>query len=71
LSAGLTTEPNINEPDDFYRELLATHDSLSEQEQNKLNARLVLILANHVGDRSILREAMELALRDAVISNAD
>lgn len=60
----LITAPNIPDPDGFYAELLALHDGLSEAESHALNARLVLILANHVGDREALRAAMKLA-RDA------
>ncbi|MGD9863441.1 MAG: DUF2783 domain-containing protein [Pseudodonghicola sp.] len=57
----LTLTPNINGADDFYAELLATHEGLSTAESNKLNARLVLILANHIGDRAILSQALRAA----------
>ncbi len=46
----LTLTPNIAAPDDFYAALLATHDGLSCAESEALNARLILILANHIGD---------------------
>lgn len=57
----LVTEPNLPEHDGFYAELLAAHRGLSEAESHALNARLVLILANHVGDLEALREALALA----------
>ncbi|MCB9947671.1 MAG: DUF2783 domain-containing protein [Rhodospirillaceae bacterium] len=59
--ATLTTTPNIPDPDGFYAELLALHEGRAEAESHALNARLVLILANHIGDRQVLAEAMALA----------
>lgn len=49
--------------DAFYAELLSAHKGLSEAESHALNARLVLILANHVGDLDALRAALDLARR--------
>lgn len=57
----LILTPNINGVDDFYAELIATHEGLSDEQSHALNARLVLILANHVGDRSVLSAAMNAA----------
>ena len=57
----LIREPNLADPDDWYAELLAAHEGLSEAESRALDARLVLILANHVGDRTVLGEALALA----------
>ncbi|MEL6961395.1 MAG: DUF2783 domain-containing protein [Pseudomonadota bacterium] len=57
----LITEPNIQDPDSFYAELIATHEGLSEAESTALNARLILLLANHIGDRSVLKEALAAA----------
>lgn len=57
----LVTTPNIPRPDDFYAALLAVHDGLSKAESDALNARLILILANHVGDEQVLAEALEAA----------
>jgi len=55
--------PNIADPDGFYDELLKAHDGLSKDESTALNARLVLILANHIGNQDIFREALEIAKR--------
>lgn len=59
----LIQTPNIPDHDGFYAELLGAHKGLSAAESQALNARLVLILANHVGDRAALSEALELARR--------
>ena len=59
MSLNLT--PNIPDPDGFYDELLMAHQGLSKEESDALNARLILVLANHVGDREILREALKVA----------
>jgi Protein of unknown function (DUF2783) len=47
--------------DDFYEALLAAHQGLDEKESAALNARLVLLLANHIGSLPVLREALALA----------
>jgi hypothetical protein len=59
--ATLITTPNIPAPDDFYAELLALHDGHSTDDSHAINARLVLLLANHIGDRNVLRKAFEAA----------
>ena len=57
----LNLAPNISDPDGFYDELLALHQGLDKAESDALNARLILILANHIGDRQILRAAFSAA----------
>jgi hypothetical protein len=57
----LITKPNISGPDDFYAELLSLHASYPTEESHAINARLVLLLANHIGDRNVLRQAFEAA----------
>ena len=68
----LITEPNFHEPgkryfrdfspgDDFYQLLIDTHRDLSEAQSAMLNAKLILILSNHIGDISVLRDAMQIA----------
>lgn len=54
----LNTEPNIASPDDFYEALIDAHRGLSPEQSALLNAKLILLLANHVGDLGVLREAM-------------
>lgn len=57
----LNHELNLAEPDAFYEELIAAQRDLSEAQAELMNAKLLLILANQIGDRNILREALELA----------
>ncbi|MEO8675081.1 MAG: DUF2783 domain-containing protein [Casimicrobiaceae bacterium] len=59
--ATLNTEPNIPAPDDFYQDLIALHRDLSEGESALVNAKLVLLLANHIGDPEVLAAAMAAA----------
>ncbi|ASP21068.1 hypothetical protein ANTHELSMS3_02395 [Antarctobacter heliothermus] len=59
--ADLTLTPNLDRPDDFYAELIAAHDGLSEDESAALNARLILILANQIGDTQIISAALKAA----------
>jgi len=62
---GLNTEPNLPAPDDFYEELIGMHRGLTDEESALVNSKLILLLANHIGDPAILRAAIEAA-RDGV-----
>jgi hypothetical protein len=59
----LNTKANIAQPDDFYALLLGAHEGLTKTESDALNARLILLLANHIGDTEVLREALAAAAR--------
>jgi hypothetical protein len=59
--SNLNTKPNIPAADDFYAELLSLHEGKSKDESDAINARLILLLANHIGDQSILTEALNAA----------
>jgi hypothetical protein len=59
--AALNTEPNLPAPDDFYEQLIATHRGLSDAQSAMVNAKLVLLLANHIGDPDVLAQAMSAA----------
>ena len=70
----LETQPHFHEPgvrqrwayaagDGFYQALVAAHQGLTDAQSELLNARLVLLLANHIGDLAVLREALDLARR--------
>jgi len=61
----LITTPNLDAPDDFYEALIEAHQGLSTEESHAFNARLVLVLANHIGSTAVLRQAFEAASRDA------
>ena len=54
----LNTQPNIAQPDDFYQALIDAHAGLTEAQSAALNARLMLLLANQVGDLATLKEAI-------------
>lgn len=60
----LNREPNIPDPDGFYEELIACQRDLDDEQASLFQARLLLVLANHVGDRGVLTEAMQSARRD-------
>ena len=60
----LITDPNMAAPDDFYEDLIGLQRDLTEQESALVNAKLILLLANHVGDHDVLREAMAAARAD-------
>ena len=57
----LITTPNLSDPDGAYAALLLAHKGLSEAESQALNARLVLVLMNHLGDGPEFGEALNLA----------
>ncbi|PWK57334.1 DUF2783 domain-containing protein [Roseicyclus mahoneyensis] len=59
----LTLDPNMTAPDDAYAALIAAHDGLTREESEALNARLILILMNHVGDPRVILQAIETAKR--------
>jgi hypothetical protein len=68
----LNTDSNFHQPnqqvfrayragDDFYEALIETHLDLSDEQSEMVNARLVLLLANHIGDLDVLRQALDAA----------
>ncbi|MEC7962440.1 MAG: DUF2783 domain-containing protein [Pseudomonadota bacterium] len=57
----LNLSANLGNADNFYADLLAAHDGLSKAQSDALNARLILFLANHIGDNDTLREALQAA----------
>jgi len=71
----LNSDYNFHEPgrtifrayrpgDDFYQHLIDAHRDLSDAQSQKLNARLILLMANHIGDLAVLREAIAAAAED-------
>ena len=61
MDADLILTPNMDRPDDIYADLLAAHEGLSKAESDALNARLILILMNHIGRRAVLAQALQAA----------
>lgn len=62
--AMLNTAANLPAPDDFYEELIGLHRDLTETQSAFVNAKLILLLANHIGDPDVLRAAMAAARDD-------
>ena len=60
-SVALITEPNLDAPDPFYEALIETHRDMDEAQSHALNARLVLLLANHIGRQDVLLQALQAA----------
>jgi hypothetical protein len=59
----LSTSSNFAKPDDAFRAIVEAHRGLSDAESADLDAALVLVLANHIGDIDVLKEAIALAKR--------
>ena len=57
----LNVEPNLVSPDDFYERLTDMHRGLSDEQSRLVNAKLILLLSNHIGDMRVLEEAMAAA----------
>ena len=65
----LSTRSNFERPDDAFRAIVEAHRGLSDEQSADLDAALVLILANHIGDLEVLREAIALARRRRLKEN--
>jgi hypothetical protein len=57
----LNTELNLDSPDDFYQALVELHRDLLPEQSRLANAKLILLLANHIGDPAVLKQAMARA----------
>ena len=57
----MNVQPNIQNPDEFYHELVRLHDGLSVEQSLKLNAKIILLLANQVGDAAVLSSILAAA----------
>ena len=55
----LRTELGAENPDDFYARLIALHEGLTTEQSHKINAKVILLLANHVGDTDVLNEVLD------------
>ena len=61
MNTRLNVEPNLPDPDAFYELLIDSHQELDDEQSKMLNAQLILLLANHIGDLAVLREALAIA----------
>lgn len=59
--SGLITEVNLTDPDGLFEALMEAHRDLTPEASRRLDARLVLLLANHIGDMTVLRDAIAMA----------
>jgi hypothetical protein len=59
-------EQNIESPDDFYEVLVNAHDGLSDDESRRLNAKIILLLANAIGNKDLLEEIILTAQKSFV-----
>jgi hypothetical protein len=57
----LNTQPNLARPDEFYEALIDMHRDLSDEQSQMANAKLILLLANHIGDMAVLLDAIREA----------
>jgi hypothetical protein len=57
----LNTAPNIADPDGFYQELIDSQRGLTDEQAALMNCKLVLLLANHIGNRAVLSAALQAA----------
>jgi hypothetical protein len=64
----LNTAPNLPSPDDVYEAIIHAHEGLDEASSHKMNAMLVLILTNHIGDAAVIRAALDKA-RETVLAS--
>lgn len=62
--ASLDTHPNFAAPDDVYAMLVDAHRGLSDAQSQRVNVRLVLLLANHIGDPQVIADAIAAARED-------
>jgi uncharacterized protein DUF2783 len=65
----LSTSSNFTKPDDAFRAIVEAHRGLTDEQSADLDAALVLVLANHIGDIGVLREAIALAQRRMIDQN--
>jgi hypothetical protein len=65
----LSTRSNFGDPDTAYRLIVEAHRGLSDAQSADLDTALVLVLANHIGDLDVLREAIALAQRRMVAAD--
>ncbi|MDR5903400.1 DUF2783 domain-containing protein [Halomonas icarae] len=61
----LELSPNFSDPDAFYAALTEAHRERSEADSERINARLILLLANHIGEQQVLEEALSIAAADS------
>ena len=59
--SNLITDPNLVNADNTYAQLIDAHEGLSDEQRQALNARLILVLINHIGDDAVIQQALAAA----------
>lgn len=67
----INTDPNVDAPDEVYQLLVDAHRDLAPEQSRLLNAKLILLLANHIGDKAVLAAAVDLARAGMTPRTAD
>ena len=67
MTRKLLTEPRIARPDDLYAALIEAHRGLDAAASERLNAKLILLLTNHIGNTEVVEEALAVARRDLAV----
>ena len=57
----LILEPNVGNADDMYQAIIDMHQGLSDEQSARVNAKMILLLANHIGDVDVVQEAAGIA----------
>ena len=61
---GIETQPRLHDPDAFYARLISLHEELDQDQSNRLNAAIILMMANQIGDDAVLQEILDVAAED-------
>lgn len=69
MTSKLIVSANLAEADRFYEALIESHRNLSEADSAALNARLILVLANHIGQLDVLLQALDAAAHEGRIAS--
>jgi len=65
----LITKPNIANPDDVYQHLVDVHNGRTDEQSELINAKLLLLLVNHIGDEDVIRQAVAIASREVEVQH--
>ncbi len=68
VTTKLRLDPRLKNPDEFYKALADLHADASVEQSLVINAKLVFILANHIGDHDVLMEAIEAVKANEAIA---
>jgi len=71
MRGNLKLTSNLDDFDDVYQTIFDMHKDLSEEESNSANAKLILTLANHIGDAKVIKQAVEVARNNTLTWRAE